>query len=377
MNTRLWEVAKLKVYQPRETHIIASAIIEATGYSSSLDFLVASYAPGQLRDLADYDEECPRIPLLLSRGSVFVEGMPTIGFVGFYEGPYWSVMEQQARLIAETWTAEAQTNTAPSYSDKIYQRDDAENMRAAIKAKSMQVPQFWQADYVGLVEEFARHNGVNRNDTSFSAGAGPAISARYCSDSTNDEATSVIDEVAELIKASQTSSKFVAAAIFRGMQGIWTLSRKIASRNASMSGGTFQGTAHFHPRFPTDATYSAEYLYIEEGTLILDNEASFPASRRYIYRYNEVTDKISAWFTDEDGESVGALFNTWVFEKPSGENKGWVAKGEHWCEPDNYINLCEFRFRGAALDVFNIKYEVEGPNKGYSHQSRYVRPERV
>jgi hypothetical protein len=357
-------------------HVVSSSHFHKanTGYSSSLDFLVASQAPGQLRDLAKYDEECPRIPILLSRGSVFVEGMPTIGFVGFYEGPYWSVMEQQARLIAETWTTEAQTNMARSYNDKIYQRDDAENMRAALKAKSLQVPQFWQADYVGLVEEFARHNNVARNDTTFGAGAGPAFSARYCSDTTDVEAQSAINEVASLIEASKTEAKFVAAAAFRSMQGIWTLSRTISSRKASMPGGTFHGSAHFHPRFPTDATFSTEYLYVEEGTLVLDNGASFPASRRYIYRYNEVTDRISAWFTSDDGFSVGALFNTWMFEKPTEQFGGWVAKGKHWCEPDNYVNLCEFKFRGAAIQEFSIRYEVEGPNKDYTHQSRYVRP---
>jgi hypothetical protein len=365
---------KLILPQPRRTHLIASAIIEATGYSSSPHFLLCSRDPGQVRHRAQYDEECPRVPLLLSRGSVFVEHMPTIGFVGYYEGPYWSVMEQQARLIADTWTTEAYTNMARSHTDIVYQRDDAENMRAAMKVKSLQVPQFWQADYVGLVEEFARHNSITRHDTTFGAQAGPAFSARYCSDTTDAEATSVINEVASLIQASKTEAKFVAAAVFGSMQGIWTLSRTISSRKSSMPGGTFSGSAHFHPRLPTDATFSSEYLYIEDGALVLDNGASFPASRRYIYRYSEVTDSISAWFADDDGFSVGALFNTWVFESPTGQFEGWVARGEHWCEPDNYINLCEFKFRGAAIQTFSIRYEVEGPNKDYSHQSRYVRP---
>jgi hypothetical protein len=364
---------KLTLLQPRRTQLVATAIIEATGYTSSHHFLVCPSDPGQVRQRAQYDEECPRIPLLLSRGSVFVEHMPTMAFVGFYEGPYWSVMEQQARLIAETWTTEAQTYMPRSHSDSIFKQDDAENMRAAMKAKSLQVPQFWQAGYVGLVEEFARHNNITRNDIIFGSGAGPAFSARYCSDVADTEAMSVINEVASIIGASKTEAKFVAAAVFRSMQGVWTLSRTISSRKASMPGGTFNGSAHFHPRFPTDAAFASEYLYIEEGTLTLDSGASFPASRRYIYRYNEVTDKISAWFADEDGVGVGALFNTWVFERPTGQFEGWVARGEHWCEPDNYTNLCEFKFRGAAIQEFGIRYEVEGPSKDYSHQSRYVR----
>jgi hypothetical protein len=304
---------------------------------------------------------------------VFTKSIPTLGFVGFYEGPYWSVMEQQARLLVETWSTETPVMSR-NRAGKIFQFDDAENMRAAMKAKSLQVPQFWQADYVGLVEEIARHTGVSRNDRMFGDRAGPAFPARYCGDSANDEATSVVNEVSELFKASQNEAKFVAAAVFRGMQGIWTISRRISSHKVSMPGGTFNGTAHFHPRFPTDATFVAEYLYIEEGTLALESGPSLPATRRYIYRYNEAEDKISAWFADEDGENVGRLFNTWQFEEPSSGHLGWVARGHHWCDPDTYKNTCGFRFKGAMLDNFSIMYEVEGPNKDYSHHSTYARP---
>ncbi|KAL5122043.1 hypothetical protein ACEQ8H_000260 [Pleosporales sp. CAS-2024a] len=364
-----WKVVDCSNGTPRD-HITASAIIEATGYSSSIPYLTSYINPNIL---VDFDPTCPRVPLILSRGSVFAKGASTLAFVGFYEGPYWSVMEQQARLIVDTWTTETATAVS-SRVGKIYQYDDAENMRAAIKAKSLQVPQFWQADYVGLVEEFARCNGVIRNDDTLGDHTGPAFPARYCSDNTNDQASQAVVEVTELIKASQSDAKFVAAAVFRGMQGIWSMSRKITSRKSSMPGGTFEGMAHFHPRFPTDAAYAAEYLYIEEGALKLDNGASFPATRRYIYRYNEATDKISAWFAEEDGASVANLFNTWTFEEPSGLFVGWVAKGHHWCDPDTYKNTCEFRFKGAMLEQFNIVYQVEGPNKDYSHDSTYTRP---
>jgi len=105
----------------------------------------------------------------------------------------------------------------------------------------------------------------------------------------------------------------------------------------------------------------------------MDTGYSFPATRRYVYRYNESTDKITAWFADEDGESVGALFNTWDFYAPDDAYHGWMAKGHHWCDPDTYRNTCEFRFRGAGLQTFGITYEVEGPKKDYSHESWYER----
>jgi hypothetical protein len=142
-----------------------------------------------------------------------------------------------------------------------------------------------------------------------------------------------------------------------------------------MAGGVLTGTAHFHPREPTAPNFSAEYLYIEEGKFAMDNGHSFPATRRYIYRYSEVKDSITAWFVQEDGESAERFFNELMFEKPGSEKQGWIAKGKHWCEPDMYLSRCEFRFRGAGLESLGIAYEVKGPNKDYTHESWYRRPE--
>jgi hypothetical protein len=346
-----------------------TGVIEATGYETNLDFF-----DEELRKRLDYDSSCPRVPLLLSRGSVFAPKVPSLAFVGFYEGPYWSVMELQARLIMDTWTKEDQAGSISSREDEIFQTQEAEEMRQALATRSLQVPQFWMADYVGLVEEFARRTGVKRSDFALGIGTGPAFASRYNADDADEETIGVVQEVTDILRASRSQAKFVAAAVFRGMQGIWTLERKIDTRRSGSPGGTFIGSAHFHPRIPTDPVYTAEYLYIEEGTFTLDNGLSFPATRRYIYRYNEITDTVTAWFADEDGESVATLFNTWDFEAPQAPRLGWIAKGHHWCDPDTYKNTCEFVFGGAALREFDITYEVEGPNKDYSHRSWYGRP---
>jgi hypothetical protein len=272
-------------------------------------------------------------------------------------------MEMQAHFIADTWADFDETTTLVRNTTPIYQNCDAATMRGAISAKSHQVPQLWMSDYVGLVEELARQVGIKRNDSIFGEGKGPAISARYCSSDTDDDAANVIKEVADMIQASLQDAKFVAPAVFRGMQGIWTVKRRIDTRKVGGPGGTFLGTAHFHPRMPTSPKYSAEYLYMEEGTFTMDNGLSFPATRRYVYRYNEATEAITAWFAD-----------TWEFQTPHENQSEWVARGHHWCDPDMYKNTCEFSFKGAALRVFNITYEAKGPNKDYSHQSWYERP---
>jgi hypothetical protein len=279
-------------------------------------------------------------------------------------------MELQARLIAETWS----TDSAATRDEGIYQRTDAEAMRRAIKERSLQVPQFWMMDYVGLVEEFARLTGTRRNDSSFGGQSGPVFPSRYASLPADSDAASVVKDVTDIMKAPPTDTRFVAPAVFRGLQGAWSINRRIASRTSTPC-GTFNGTAHFHPRTPTHPKYASECLYIEEGTFAMDTGLSFPASRRYIYRYNEAQDKITSWFAGDDGLSVGALFNTWEFWHPSTEglDGGWRARGSHWCDPDTYKNDCEFRFNGARLENFCISYEANGPNKNYSHESWYER----
>ena len=346
-----------------------TGIIEATGYKTNLDFLDEN-----VKRLLDYDPSCPRVPLLLSRGSVFARKIPTLAFIGFYEGPYWNVMEMQARLIADTWSKVSSAST-PASKEYFHEQTDAEQMRCAMKKRSLQVSQFWMMDYVGLIEEFTRLTGVHRSDSAFGAQKGPAFASRYTNNVTDDDTANVVKEVVDILQSSLVDARFVAAAVFRGLQGAWTINRRIATRNFASPGGTFSGIAHFHLRTPTDPSYAAEYLYIEEGIFKMDPGASFLASRRYVYRYNETTEEISAWFADEDGETAGTLFNTWDFYHPSREQLegGWRAKGHHWCDPDTYKNDCEFRFRGAALQTFGITYQVIGPKKDYSHESWYER----
>lgn len=283
------------------------------------------------------------------------------------------MMEMQARLLAQSWTKQDAEHSSSSVS-ALHTYDDTKRMQQAINHRSLQVPQFWMADYVGLMEEFARGTGISRDDSLFDGQTGPAFPSRYHHADTHQQAEEVVKDITALLLASKEDARFVAAAVFTSMQGVWTMTRKIDSRTDT-PGGVFVGTAHFHPRQPTDpTTYVSEYLYVEQGTFTMDTGLSFPATRRYVYRYNEARDEITAWFVNDDNRSVGALFNTWQFYTPDDEKSGWMAKGYHWCDPDTYRNQCEFKFRGAKIERFMLRYEVEGPKKNYSHESWYERP---
>jgi hypothetical protein len=347
------------------------AIVEATGYKSDLDWL-----DSRVKDILN-EGAAPsaRIPVSLSRGSILSPRIPTIGFVGFYEGPFWGVMEMQARFLAETWAKHEPTAQKQLPNRDVYKHDTTTRMQKAINERSSQIPQFWMADYVGLMEEFAREAGTTRDDSAFGGQqSGPAFPSRYQSKDTGPQAKQVVSEVAEVMRASNEDARFVAAAVFTGMQGIWNIHRTIESKTDT-PGGTFKGTAHFHPRELTSPAFDKEYLYIESGTFTMNTGLAFPATRRYVYRYNETKDQITSWFVQEDNESVGSLFNTWEFFPPNeGERKGWKAKGHHWCAPDTYRNTCEFRFKGAKVERFMIRYTAEGPKKDYQHESWYERP---
>lgn len=341
-----------------------TGVVEATGFQSHLEYLSAN-----VKQALDYDGESFRIPFALSRGSIFAEKIPNVAFVGFYEGPYWGVMDVQAKMIAQRW----EHNTLDITTSDALDASAALSVRQAIKERQLDVPQFWMADYVGLMEEFARGVGLRRDDSILGEG-GPLFPARYRDETiAGSDAALVIREVADVLQRSEQEGLYAAAAAFRGMQGTWKLHRKVGSRLPSMPNGLFEGTAHFHPRNPTDPTYSAEYLYTEDGTLTMDNGMTFPATRRYAYRYQEKSDTISAWFMDGDGLTVGDFFNTLEFYRPLDVEHGWMAKGHHWCSPDTYKSNCEFRFRGASLETFGITYEVSGPKKDYSHESWYSR----
>ena len=69
-------------------------IIACTGYRSHLDFL----APEILETL-QYEESDSFAPLVMCHDT-FHPKLPGLGFVGMYRGPYFGVMELQARLLA-------------------------------------------------------------------------------------------------------------------------------------------------------------------------------------------------------------------------------------------------------------------------------------
>lgn len=249
-----------------------AAIILATGFEAtdSLNFL-----PDDVLKTLNFDPKCPALPLVLHLNSTVHHDIPDLGFVGFYRGPFWGVMEMQARLLGKLWTGDEKATSA--LKSRISNIPD---LRKCFYDNPKQLAQFPMGDYTYLMESFKE---ILNLESTGEARRGPVLPARYTfpdpDGSPPKESLTALSIVNNVLSDSAHHGKFVARAIFRSLQGDWNLKRSLISSISTYPSGTFHGTAKFFPRFP-DAEYDAEYLYLEEGDFETEQGLKFRANRR-------------------------------------------------------------------------------------------------
>ncbi|KAG9245656.1 flavin-containing monooxygenase-like protein [Calycina marina] len=344
-----------------------AAIVLATGFevSPSLGFLSED-----LLQTLQFDTSGDEFPLALNVHSVISRKLPSLGFVGFYRSPYWSVIQMQARYLGKLWTGDS--NAA-----KALEEDKTMDTMLALRGDPRRA-QFPMGDYSWLMEDFSKILGIVRFEPKDpSARTGQVSPNRYTYAKETGTTERHENELARsLFYMTFEKSKggvFVAWAVCRSLQGNWKLERSITSHNDSYPSGTLSGTAKFVPRLPTgdDGPCDVEYLYLEQGDLSTETGMNFTAKRSYVYRYSQATDKLTAWFVKED-TSVDYFFHELEFSKGKGDT-GWYATSKHWCSPDQYEVEYEFRFKGTNLTEWSQTYQVKGPNKDYTLRSRFLR----
>lgn len=344
-------------------------IVYATGYipQNSLTFL-----PQEVKDILEFDAQHKRMSIVLDQYSTGRSEIPSLGFVGYYEGAFWLAMELQAKLLEQRWSSNPPPPTAAASATTAAYLDKMRDLRRKMTARLSDVPQYWMGDYVGFIESMARDLRLQRNDLDWPARSGPLLTARYADGSGDRAETQKIldDAVADLARVP--AGRFAGRACFRALQGTWQIARQLDSFVNFFPSGRLTGTASFHPRTPTDAAYDAEYLYVEQGTFASGAGAEMQASRRYVYRYQEEHDRISAWFVKDDGRTVDNLFHELAFDAAS-RRSGWVARTDHLCVDDMYKSTYCFRFKGAQLPTFGIMHSVKGPRKDYLADTWYTR----
>ena len=352
-------------------------VVFANGYTPApaLEFLSEP-----VKQSLEYDPNDLRLPLLNFDDLISTHpAVPEAGFMGFYEGPFWGVLEAQARILARKWASDNGNRSIGERTEDSKKREHAlREVRKAVKSEKARVPQYIFSDYLAALEQTSRDLSLERNENGWGPRDGQVIPARYLDKNTNrHEAQQTMSSMQEMLRQSVEEGRFAPRATFRGMQGNWKIHRRLQSVVVDFPTGTFTGTASFHPRRPTDPEYDFEYLYIEKGTLVTEQGPSMEAHRRYVYRYREDRDRISVWFVKQDGRTVDYLYHELDFQIPEKikerKEASWVAKGDHLCEKDFYSSVSGFEFNGVALSKFTVKHEVKGPRKDYTSDTRYER----
>lgn len=415
-------IAPLGSSQETEDITDIAAIVLATGFEAapSLSFLPEDVQRTLAVDPSNIDNT-----LLLAFHGTHHPDVPNLGFVGFYRSPYWGVMEMQARFLTELWMQqENQDQPRPSL-QKALAEDDSIQRFAALRGDA-RASQFPMGDYAWLMQQFALALEIPMQPMAETTPPLPhngkpmdiLTPARYLSpdadESQQREAQLALSQTSQTAIASLTKGKFVAKAVFRSLLGEWQLERDLISSLPSHPSGHWSGTAKFLLRQGTkdglacvsrdsdnatsndsEAEPCLEYLYIEEGEFKTSTGIAFPATRRYIWRYNETTDTLSVWFVrtgdkfsrkdprrEEEQMRADYLFHELEFIVPadyataaatSSSPKGWQAKAGHLCVEDFYDVKYDFKFNAVNLREWWLGYTVKGPQKDYTISGTYTR----
>ncbi|KAK1825630.1 hypothetical protein QBC39DRAFT_54226 [Podospora conica] len=372
-----------------------AAVVLATGFDAASSL---SYLPSSVQQALSVSPTDNNNPVALAFHNTHHPAVPGLGFVGFYRSPYWGVAEMQARLVTELFLAGGPTSpTLPPHIQDALANDTSIDRTLSLRTDP-RMSQFPMGDYVWLMHEFASALGLSISPPQPNMPALPPSNqptdiltpARFppktATAAQKDQAALSLAQVDRSVRAALTSTKYVARAVFRSLLGEWKLERSLTSRLPSHPSGHFSGTARFLLREGTrdgrgDAEGSdpgLEYLYVEEGDFRASNGLTFRATRRYVWRYDEVADRLSVWFVrTDDQKRADYLFHNVEFAEPEGgqedDGKGWRATAGHMCIEDFYDVGYEFRFEAVELGGWRLAYTVKGPKKDYTIDGSYSR----
>jgi len=125
--------------------IYAHSVVWATGFRASLPFL-----SDDIKSKIDYRPDDQFMPVLLHE-AVWLQDIEGLGFVGFYRGPYFGIMELQARWIAGVFAGDIPHPTASEIEQGVSEAQKIRQMTPRL--------QFPYPDYVQFADRLASKVG--------------------------------------------------------------------------------------------------------------------------------------------------------------------------------------------------------------------------
>ncbi|KAJ5181915.1 hypothetical protein N7449_012062 [Penicillium cf. viridicatum] len=332
-----------------------TAIVMATGFTP---YKSLSSLPDEVLTTLEYSKTDPFSPLILDKGGTVRSEILDVGFVGFYRGPYWGVMEMQARFLGKIWS-EVNNGVLCETDD---QKQSLRSLRLA--HPDLARGQFPMGDYVGLMESFAKDLDISRSALESGDGrSGPAVPARYTfvdtqTPDTEGETEKTLGALRDaLVPGHETTRKAAASAIFRALHGTWKSSQK-----AGTTGCEASGTLAFYPRYPTSTAYDREYVCVEADVGSTGREQPLQDNVRFIMRLAEVkfelaTSRIEIWSSGlADRLSADQLIQVWELTPLCQERKdGASIPGEYVISAKSVDSgsgvkyLYTFHFKGVSI----------------------------
>lgn len=330
-----------------------AAIIFATGFTP---FQSLSFLPEEVLQSLEYTENDTVFPIVLDEKGVWNPKIPDLGFVGMYRGPYWGVMEMQARSLARQWSG--QVNNGNTNSDITKVKD--------LRTTSSRA-QFPMGDYVGMMETFAREMNIPRkslpgHDTERT---GPVIPARYfkltnTSENDNSSNSTITSLQSLLLDPTEPSSnnkerqRGLSKAILRALHGHWVYEReslpekKITTGRASIR---LQKAS-----FDQNSGFSMDFIYEEDSGTTQQQEG------KAIFRINEKDGHI-----DTVRYTTKGRFRFVNVEKTEDGDSSAPYEYQHLAEEldvahsdfgRNYV----FTMRGVTMTSWKVKVENKQTN---------------
>ncbi|TFK53698.1 FAD/NAD(P)-binding domain-containing protein [Heliocybe sulcata] len=369
-------------------------IIFATGYSSLLPYISSAD-----KAAIEYDEEDRAIPFLSHR-LVLHPDLPQAGFVGLYRGPYFAISEMQAQYLAALIAGEKEWPSEQTMREGV---DRERQIREYARNGKCQYP---HDDYGGLVETYARL--LDRPSPTTKAQVDPTVADQILPvNYGRQESEGVRALEDDMLRTLDWSKRgvWVLRAVFWSWGGRWRVKRVTRNQASGATVATFDGIACFQSRppsaLPIEKTEEEEvkdtergvleYLYYEIGSFTQAAGVSSPASQKYIYRYDPITDEISVWLVKEGSsgkEEIDKLFHV-IFlsgiESDAGSRfkdhqvqGGWLASGNTRLseEGEKHTAFYKFCFERGEVQQFGIGYDVGrmlGKDPSYTSEAWYER----